>query len=112
MKSVDSTMESKGGEIKVYRETFASKLKFARQRTGFTQREVARELEIPQSCIAKYETGKLEPSVETLGKLAEFYSIDLNWLFGTRGDTGLYAPDKERDTVARQMIENKPQKKR
>lgn len=69
----------------MYVETFASRLKKARQNTGFTQREVAKETGIPQSTIAKYETQKLEPNIETLGILADFYSVDLNWLIGTRG---------------------------
>lgn len=69
----------------MYSEAFPSKIKKARENTGFTQREVAKEVKIPQSTIAKYETGKLEPSLETLGALADFYEIDLNWLLGTKG---------------------------
>lgn len=80
----------------MYVETFAQKLKFARERTGFTQREVAKEIGLPQSTIAKYETAKLEPSVETLGKLADFYGVSLDWLVGTRGEQEIYHPKKER----------------
>ena len=69
----------------MYVEGFASKLKKARKDTGFTQREVAKETRITQSVLARYETGKLEPSIETIGILADFYEIDLNWLFGTKG---------------------------
>ena len=69
----------------MYREGFPSKLKKARLDTGFNQREVARETKIPQSTIARYETGKLEPDIEKLGLLADFYEIDLNWLLGTKG---------------------------
>lgn len=69
----------------MYREAFPSKIKKARENTGFTQREVAKEVNLPQSTIAKYETGKLEPSLETLGLLADFYGVDLNWLLGTKG---------------------------
>ena len=79
----------------MYVETFSQKLKFARNRTGFTQREVAQTLKIPQSTIAKYETGKLEPCIETLGKLADFYGIDLNWLIGTKGEQNDYKQTKE-----------------
>ena len=96
----------------MYEEGFVSRLKHARHRTGFTQREVAKETGIPHSTIANYETGRTQPDIENLGILADFYHISLDWLIGTRGDTGLYAPDKERDTVARQMLDNKPSKKR
>lgn len=69
----------------MYREAFPSKIKKARENTGFTQREVAKEVNLPQSTIAKYETGKLEPSLETLGLLADFYNVSLDWLLSTNG---------------------------
>lgn len=69
----------------MYRESFPSKIKKAREETGFTQREVAAEVKLPQSTIAKYETGNLEPSLETLGILADFYNVSVDWLLGTRG---------------------------
>ena len=69
----------------MYVEAFAQKLKKARENTGFTQREVAKETGITQSVLARYETGKLEPCIEVIGILTDFYGIDANWLFGTRG---------------------------
>ena len=69
----------------MYKEGFKSKLKKARQNTGFTQREVARETKINQSTIANYETGRTEPDIENLGILADFYGVSADWLLGTRG---------------------------
>lgn len=69
----------------MYREGFPSKLKKARNNTGFTQREVAQETGITASVLARYETGKLEPNIETLGILADFYNVSLDWLVGTAG---------------------------
>ena len=70
----------------MYQETFALKLKKARQNTGFTQREVAKETGIPNSTIANYETGRTQPDIENLGILADFYNISLDWLVGTKGE--------------------------
>lgn len=69
----------------MYFESFPSKLKKARIDTGFTQREISKETGIPQSTIAKYETGIYQPDIENLGKLADFYGVSLDWLIGTRG---------------------------
>ena len=69
----------------MYVESFPEKIKKARKDMGYTQREVAKETKLPQSTIAKYETGKLEPSIETLGKLADFYGVSVDWLIGTKG---------------------------
>lgn len=69
----------------MYAESFPAKLKKARETIGFTQREVENETKITQSVLARYETGKLEPSLETLGVLADFYEVSIDWLLGTKG---------------------------
>lgn len=69
----------------MYAEGFPSKLKKARENTGFTQREVSKELKIPQSTIANYEVGRTQPDIETIGILADFYEVSVDWLFGTKG---------------------------
>lgn len=70
----------------MYIETFAEKLKRARKDTGFTQKEVSIETGIPQSTISKYENKELEPSIEYLGILADFYEVSTDWLIGTKGN--------------------------
>lgn len=72
--------------IKMYSEMFPIKLKKARNDTGFTQNEVAKELKIDRSQIASYETGRTQPDIETLGKLADFYGVSVDWLIGTKGN--------------------------
>lgn len=66
----------------MYSEGFASKLKASRLKWGFTQKDVQRETGISQSAITKYENARLEPSLETLGILAEFYQVSTDWLLG------------------------------
>lgn len=66
----------------MYAEIFKERIRKARNDTGLTQREVAEETKIPVSTIAKYETGKLEPDLEKLGKLAEFYQKSTDWMIG------------------------------
>ena len=48
----------------MYKETFAERLKKAREATGFTQREVAKETGISQPILAYLETGYLEQESE------------------------------------------------
>lgn len=67
----------------MYREGFPSKLVQARKNTGYKQVEVAEATEIPRSTLANYETGRTEPDIENLGKLADFYEVSLDWLVGT-----------------------------
>ncbi len=69
----------------MYVDAFAEKLKSARKKMGFTQKDVALETGIPQSTISKYENKELEPSIEFLGMLADLYEVSADWLIGTKG---------------------------
>ena len=71
----------------MYYESFPSKLKKARQETGFTQREVSKEIKIPYSTLANWELGRTQPDIESLGILADFYGVSTDWLIGTKGGT-------------------------
>lgn len=66
----------------MYNENFAIRIKQARINAGYTQKQVEEETGISQSNIAKYENGKLEPDLEKLGVLAQFYNVNINWLLG------------------------------
>ena len=68
----------------MYRETFPNKIRKARKDTGFSLRDVSKETNIPYSTISKYETGNLEPDIEKLGILIDFYGIPASWLLGTK----------------------------
>lgn len=67
----------------MYIETFKEKLTEARKSTGFTQTEVAKELKIPRSTIANYESGRTQPDIETLSRLIDFYEVSADWILGT-----------------------------
>lgn len=69
----------------MYVETFAQKLAQARKDAGYTQRDIAKILNMKQATIASYETGRTQPDIETLGKLADFYAVSADWLIGTKG---------------------------
>ena len=66
----------------MYREVFPTRMKKARSETGLSQREVSEYTGIPLSTIAKYETGKLEPDLEKLGIIADFYKKPADYFIG------------------------------
>ena len=63
----------------MYTEQFANKLKEARKRCGMTQEEISKEMGIPRG---NYETGRREPDLETIAKLANYYNVSTDWLLG------------------------------
>lgn len=66
----------------MYKENFPKRVKKARLDAGYTQMQVAEITKIRCSKISKLETGMLEPDLETLGILSEFYAVSTDWLIG------------------------------
>lgn len=67
----------------MYKETFSQRLKFARKKTGLTQKEVELETGISQSKLSHYENGTREPDIETIGTLIDLYEINADWILST-----------------------------
>jgi transcriptional regulator with XRE-family HTH domain len=70
----------------MYKEHFANKLKAARKEAGYNQQQVEDTIGINRSTLSRYESGQREPDIETLGILADFYEVSLDWLVGTKGN--------------------------
>ena len=52
---------------------------------GIKQTDIASNTGIPRTSISKYESGKIEPSIESIGKIADYLNVSVDWLIG-RGD--------------------------
>jgi len=53
-----------------------------RIKAGNTQTETGKQLGIPQPTYAGYETGRNEPDIETLVKIADLYHVSMDYLTG------------------------------
>lgn len=60
--------------------SFGEKLKNLRKTRGVTQEELASEVFVSRSMIAKYETGKAYPTNEILQRIAEYFNVSLDEL--------------------------------
>lgn len=56
------------------------KLKELRKETGYTQKEMAKMLNITQSAYSQYETGLIEPDIKTIINLANIFDISTDML--------------------------------
>ena len=59
-----------------------NKLRELRKNKGLLQGEVAKAVDVSQSVYARYESGKLDPSLETLSKLADFFNVSVDEVLG------------------------------
>ena len=62
------------------REQFRHRLKFLRECRQLSQRQVAAALHIERSTYASYETGRSEPSLQNLKRLAALYQVSTDFL--------------------------------
>ncbi|WP_242952403.1 helix-turn-helix domain-containing protein [Anaerocolumna xylanovorans] len=58
------------------------RLKELREHKGLTQKDLAHKLNLTQSTIAYYESGKKLPTVDTLLSLAKFFNVSTDFLLG------------------------------
>lgn len=47
-----------------------------------TQKEIAERIGMARSSLTQYESGKIEPNMETLNKLADIYRVTVDYLLG------------------------------
>lgn len=66
----------------MYKNMFYERLKQAREDKRLSQIEVEADTGIKRTNLSRYETGQREPDIETIGKLANYYGVSLDWLFG------------------------------
>ena len=57
-----------------------NKIKEYRESNKMTQRDVAEILEVEPGTISKYESGIIEPNIESLKRLAETFNITVDEL--------------------------------
>lgn len=61
---------------------FGTKIAYYRKERGMTQEELASQFDISNQAVSKWETGQSYPDVELLPKIADFFEISLDELFG------------------------------
>ncbi len=57
-------------------------LKTIRKERNMRQEDIARYLNVKQATYSGYESGKYEPTIETLCKLADYYKVSIDYLIG------------------------------
>ncbi len=58
------------------------KIRQLREDSELYQRNLAEYIGTTQQTYSRYETGEINPSLETMAKLAEFYNTSVDYLMG------------------------------
>ena len=81
--------------MKGVKETVRENLIKLRKEHKYTQMELAEKIGYSDKAISRWETGEVNPDIETLEKLADLYGIDITVFFSE------YSPEQHRAEVAR-----------
>ena len=85
------------------------RLKELRLDKGLKQSELANILMTTQATIGKYERGDLEPNLDFLKKLADFFEVSTDYLLGREDDFGIIqtkTPGESYTREERQLVED------
>ena len=69
--------------------TLSEILRNLREGSGFSQQEMADNLKIHRTTYTCYETGKTEPSLETIQKIAQIFGVDITVFFNNEAQNAL-----------------------
>lgn len=81
--------------MKSAKETVRENLIKLRKEHKFTQIELAEKIGYSDKAISRWETGEVNPDIETLENLAKLYGVDITVFFSE------YSPEQHRAEVAR-----------
>ena len=63
---------------------FAERLKILRRELDMSQNKLADVLETTQRKISYWESGKIEPDLVSLWKIADFFDVSIDYLLGRK----------------------------
>lgn len=61
---------------------FSERLKELRKSNGLSQKELAKILQTTNSSVCDWECGRTEPNLDTVLKIAQFFEVSTDYLFG------------------------------
>lgn len=87
------------------------RLKELRTSKGLTQEELGKKIGQSKSNISKYENNILEPNMQTLNLMANFFDVSVDYLIGNTDnpDSEIALTDKDEKDIAKTMQKLKEQ---
>lgn len=68
--------------VKVVLNIFHERLKYLRKNNNITQKTISNYLGIHINSYQKYEQGTREPNFDALLKIADYFNVSIDYLFG------------------------------
>lgn len=75
--------------------TNGERIKYLREKNGFTQKDIATKLGVEPAAISKYELDMREPNIEAIKKLSTIFNVSIDYLLGRTPDVFVDETDRE-----------------
>lgn len=85
--------------------TNGERIKYLREKNGFTQEDIETRLGVELAVISKYELDIREPNIEAIKKLATIFNVSIDYLLGRTPD--VFVNETDRDTLDISAIKDK-----
>ena len=85
-------------------------LKRLRQENGISQQQLADIIMVSQQSINKYENHRVEPDIDTLIKMADYFNVTVDFLIGRTETPPQETTDKEQCLIREYRSPNATQK--
>ncbi len=85
--------------------TNGERIKYLREKNGFTQKDIATRLGVKPAAISKYELDMREPNIEAIKKLATIFNVSIDYLLGRTPD--VFVDKTNRETLDISAIKDK-----
>lgn len=82
-------------KIELRSKTIGKILKFLRKKTNLKQKTVAEMVGIAQQTYGGYESGRHEPSIEIMIRLADIYEVSMDFITGRNYGTEQYTLEEK-----------------
>lgn len=81
------------------------RIKELRIACGLTQVEFANSMSVSKQAVSNWENNNIQPSIEMLVKIAEYFGVSTDYLLGRTADNSLDVSGLSKETIAHiQMI--------
>lgn len=85
--------------------SFNENLKYARERKGLSQKDVAESIGVAKSTYSLYESGNREPNVQTIKKIADLLNVSADDLLGINDEPTTIAAHFDGDEYTEDELE-------
>lgn len=80
-----------------------NRIRELRKQKGLTMKQLGEVVDLAESTISQYETGKRQPDNETLFRLGEFFGVTVGYLLGVEGPAPSPLSEKDQRDIARDV---------